>query len=133
MAASFAIPLKFIKDLISYKVVSLNPFQLEECAEGNGNAFHVQHSNAYWQPPIGDLCGSVYLDGAFERHIVTLVGEEQYSTIRQKTWKKMLQEFEMSVKRSFDGEDQKHYSVDLHGVKDDPKNGIDDETIYLRS
>ncbi|KAL8743828.1 MAG: hypothetical protein Q9190_003853 [Brigantiaea leucoxantha] len=39
----------------------------------------------------------------------------------------------MSVKRSFDGEGQKDYSVDLHGVKDDPRSGIDDETILLRS
>ena len=75
----------------------------------------------------------MYLDRAFEKHIITLVGPEYYRTIPQKRRKKMLQEFEVSVKRCFDGEGQKDYSVDLHGVKDDPVNGIDDETILLRS
>lgn len=75
----------------------------------------------------------MYLDLAFERHIRTLVGEEQYSAIPEKRRKRMLQEFEISVKRCFDGQGQKDYSVDLHGVKDDPGNGIDDETILLRS
>ncbi|KAL8792665.1 MAG: hypothetical protein Q9195_004725 [Heterodermia aff. obscurata] len=103
-------------DLISYQVVSLVPLQLEECAKGDG-----------------DKCGSVYLDLAFERHIRTLVGEEQYSAIHEKRRKRMLQEFEMSVKRCFDGQGQKDYSVDLHGVKDDPENGIEDGTILLRS
>lgn len=44
----------------------------------------------------------------------------------------MFQEFEM-LKRSFDGEGQTDYSVDLQGVEDDPENGIDDGTIVLSS
>jgi len=61
-----------------------------------------------------------------------LVGESQYSTISEKKKKRMLGEFEM-LKRSFDGEGQRDYSVDLQGVEDNPKSGIDDGTILLGS
>ena len=80
----------------------------------------------------GGLCGAVYVDLAFEKHIITLVGESQYRMIRDKAKKRMFQEFEM-LKRSFDGEGQKEYSVDLQGVEDDPESGIDDGTIVLSS
>jgi len=61
-----------------------------------------------------------------------LVGESEYSTISEKKKKRMLAEFEM-LKRSFDGEGQKDYSVDLQGVEDNPESGIDDGTILLGS
>ncbi|KAL8798869.1 MAG: hypothetical protein Q9182_006325 [Xanthomendoza sp. 2 TL-2023] len=101
-------------DLISYKVKDINPLQLEECAVGDGG-----------------LCGSVFLDAAFEKYVETIVGKEQYSRIKLKSRKKMLREFEMSVKRCYTGDD-KEYSVDLQGVEDNPEQGIDDDTIRLK-
>ncbi|KAF2264554.1 hypothetical protein CC78DRAFT_463345, partial [Lojkania enalia] len=100
-------------DLISYKICGLNPLQIEECALGDG-----------------ELCGSVYLDQAFERYIKTIVGD-QWNMIKEKAKKKMMDEFELSIKRCYTGEDQ-IYSVDLYGVEDNPKEGIDDETILLK-
>lgn len=61
-----------------------------------------------------------------------LVGESEYSKMSEKKKKRMLGEFEM-LKRSFDGEGQSDYSVDLQGVEDNPKSGIDDGTILLGS
>lgn len=61
-----------------------------------------------------------------------LVGESEYSTISEKRKKRMLVEFEM-LKRSFDGEGQKDFSVDLQGVKDNPESGIHDGTIIVGS
>lgn len=43
----------------------------------------------------------------------------------------MMQLFEMSVKRSYAG-DEGPYSVDLQGVEDNPDEGIDDDTIVLK-
>lgn len=80
----------------------------------------------------GDLCGSVYLDQAFERYIRTLVGDEQWARIRDKYKKKMMNKFEMGIKRAFAGDNQK-YSVDLEGVEDNPSEGIDDDTITLKA
>lgn len=80
---------------------------------------------------IGGLCGSVYLDQAFERYIKTIVGEDQWQQIKDKPKKKMMKEFELSVKRCYAGDNQE-YSVDLQGVEDNPEEGIDDDTITLK-
>ncbi|KAH7081489.1 hypothetical protein BKA63DRAFT_462626 [Paraphoma chrysanthemicola] len=101
-------------DLISYKICALGPLQIEECAVGDG-----------------DLCGSVYLDQAFEKYIRTVVGEEQWMSVKDKAKKKMMGEFELSIKRCYAGDNQQ-YSVDLQGVDDNPQEGIDDETIGLK-
>ncbi|KAF1830154.1 actin-like ATPase domain-containing protein [Decorospora gaudefroyi] len=101
-------------DLISYKIVDLNPLAVEECAVGDGG-----------------LCGSVYLDQAFERYIKTIVGESEWNSIKDKSKKKMMREFELAIKRCYAGDDQE-YSVDLQGVEDNPEEGIDDDTITLK-
>jgi hypothetical protein len=80
---------------------------------------------------IGGLCGSVFLDAAFENHIKTIVGEAQYNSIRQKSRKLMLREFEEGVKRSFTG-NNRNFSVDLRGVEDNPAAGVIDDTITLK-
>ncbi|KAF2815177.1 uncharacterized protein BDZ99DRAFT_408930 [Mytilinidion resinicola] len=98
-------------DLISYKVTGVNPMQMEECAVGDG-----------------DLCGSVFVDAAFEKYVKTVVGEGDYNTIREKAKKRMMKEFEVSVKRCYTG-DNKEFSVDLPGVEDNPDEGIEDDTI----
>ncbi|KAJ8131335.1 hypothetical protein O1611_g2287 [Lasiodiplodia mahajangana] len=102
-------------DLISYKVKSTKPLQLVECAIGDGG-----------------LCGSVFLDMAFERYIIGLVGQEAYAGIKQANKNKMLRDFEFGVKRAFDGSDDKDYSVDLKGIDDNEEEGIVDDTIPLK-
>lgn len=79
----------------------------------------------------GKLCGSTYLDHAFEKYIRTIVGESQWAGLRDKPKQRMMADFEMSIKRCYAGDEQQ-YSVDLQDVKDNPEVNIDDETITLK-
>ena len=42
-----------------------------------------------------------------------------------------MQEFEWGIKPVFNGYDDQRLSVDLRGVKDDPNNGVSDDTIII--
>lgn len=55
----------------------------------------------------------------------------QYNSIKESSRKRMMSDFE-GVKRAFNGHDDQTYSVDLKGVKNDPKNGIVDDTIMIK-
>lgn len=72
------------------------------------------------------------MDECFEKCVKTLVGEAQYSGIREIDKKKMLRVFEYGVKRCFTLESTKEYSVDLRGVEDNENEGVLDETIGLK-
>lgn len=101
-------------DLISYKITGLKPLAVEECAIG-----------------AGDLCGSMYLDIAFQKYVKTIVGDEQYDKLHDKAKRAMMREFEQSVKRCYNGDDEEH-SVDLWGVADNPKEHINCNNITLK-
>lgn len=86
----------------------------------------------------GDLCGSIFLDLAFEKCITTIVGEDQYYNvlrdlkgIKERSRKKMMEQFEIGIKRNFTGMPGQRFSVDLKGVEDDEKEGILDDTILI--
>jgi hypothetical protein len=49
-----------------------------------------------------------------------MVGETQWDDMKDKAKKKMMSEFELSIKRCYAGDDQQ-YSVDLQGVEDNPQ------------
>ncbi|OCL06987.1 actin-like ATPase domain-containing protein [Glonium stellatum] len=100
-------------DLISYRIRKTDPLEIEECAPG-----------------IGGLCGSAFIDMSFEKFVKTKVGKEQFEGIRLKHRKRMLQEFDVQVKRSFAGDD-KITSVELRGIEDNPAEGIIDESITI--
>ena len=79
----------------------------------------------------GDLCGSVFLDANFQKYIETIVGEDQYYSIKETNRKKMMRDFEYGVKRTFSEKNDQTYSVDLKGVRDDYRMDIVDDTITL--
>jgi hypothetical protein len=54
---------------------------------------------------VGGLCGSVYLDAGFERHVSFLVGDEAYAKLDPRRKNQMLEEFEFGIKRCFDDEE----------------------------
>ena len=81
---------------------------------------------------IGGLCGSVFLDLAFQKYIETMIGETEYNRLKESNRKKMMTDFEYQVKRNFSEHHDIPYSVDLKGVKDDPENDIHDDTIKLK-
>lgn len=101
-------------DLISYKIVSLDPFQVEECAMGDGG-----------------LCGSVFLDQAFEKYIRTIVGEPQWQNLKAKSKIRMLKDWESAIKRCYSG-DNTSYTVELPGVEDNASVHIEEEVITLK-
>ena len=129
-------PLTFsYQDLISYEIEKLNPLKIKECAIGSGQyipAWRAVKANSDLVHLKGGLCGSVFLDVAFAKYIETVIGEKQYNSIKESYRNKMMKEFEFGIKRAFNGHDDQTYSVDLKGVKDDPKNGIVDETITIK-
>ncbi|KAG9557021.1 hypothetical protein KCU71_g11127, partial [Aureobasidium melanogenum] len=100
-------------DLISYMVNGLDPLRIQEKAKGSGG-----------------LCGSVYLDIEFEKHIIALVGKSQYENLRKRDKVKMMQDFEYNIKRCFSG-NSGNYTVDMPGVADNPELGIDDDEVTL--
>ena len=74
----------------------------------------------------------MFLDLGFQKYIETLVGVMEYNSIKESNRKKMMREFEYGIKRCFSEHNDQTYSVDLKGVKDDPKNGILDDTITVK-
>lgn len=78
----------------------------------------------------GELCGSVFLNEEFERHISILTGQ-QYRAIKPRSKQKMMKEFDHGPKRTFSMEYSEKLSVDLIGVEDDPVNDIIDNTIFI--
>ncbi|KAJ4352430.1 uncharacterized protein N0V89_007778 [Didymosphaeria variabile] len=101
-------------DLITYKITKLDPLQIEEGVAGEG-----------------DGCGSVHLDVAFKKYIQMIVGEKQYNSLKRRAKSRMLREYENGLKRAFSGTD-KEYTVELPGVDDNEKEGIDNEMITLK-
>ncbi|KAK4159913.1 hypothetical protein QBC43DRAFT_326330 [Cladorrhinum sp. PSN259] len=82
-------------DLISYKVDSLNPFVLSECAEGTGG-----------------LCGAVFLDQDFKRWLQQRLSSV-WENVPAKDFKRMIHEaWEHGIKQEFDGND-KEFTIPL--------------------
>ncbi|KAH0613556.1 uncharacterized protein H6S33_005442 [Morchella sextelata] len=108
-------------DLISYRISSLVPLQLNEVAIGTGA-----------------LCGAVYLDRRFEDFIITRIGKEQFEAMDHRARFQMVQYWETYVKREFvltdednDGSDDREgqaeggeFWVPVMGVPDDDDRGV---------
>ncbi|KAF4457415.1 kinase-like protein [Fusarium austroafricanum] len=104
-----------MQDLISYRVKSIEPLDIEECS-----------------PWDGSVCGYISLENSFEKYIMTLVGEDHYNGLRLRDQKAMLQQFKY-ITQSFTAQSERGYSVDLRGIQDNEMEGIVDETIILTS
>jgi hypothetical protein len=84
---------------------------------------------------LGDICGASFIDEAFENMIRSKVGLE-YFDIESRYREKMIRDFGVNIKRSFDyepGNEQrgtnKKFTVELRGVRDNPHEGINQERI----
>lgn len=111
-------------DLISYRISSLQPLQLNEVAIGTGA-----------------LCGAVYLDRRFEEFTIGRIGRERFEGMDHRARFQMVQFWETYVKREFvdydddavgtleegevEGEGEgKVFWVPVMGVPDDEERGI---------
>lgn len=110
--------------MISYRISSLLPLQLNEVAIGTGA-----------------LCGAVYLDRRFEEFTIGRIGRERFEGMDHRARFQMVQFWETYVKREFvdydddamppsegteiEGEGEgKEFWVPVMGVPDDEERGI---------
>lgn len=104
-----------IKDLISYKVLALEPFSIEECTA-----------------PTGAACGSVYLNQGFESLIRSRLGRDADSILNPRVSAEIISQFE-TIKRRFNpyegGEDD--YDVPLRGAPEMPHIGLEEGYLKL--
>lgn len=72
----------------------------------------------------GDLCGATFLDEDFFRYLRKVIGPQKLSTINAAHAKRtMTREWEHQIKRDFDGNPQKLYSINIVSIDD--KDAID--------
>ncbi|CRK20659.1 hypothetical protein BN1723_002627 [Verticillium longisporum] len=98
-------------DLIAYKIMSLNPLQVEESAVGTGG-----------------LCGSAFLNYRFEEHVRNRIGHSRFDEMKVKkgkTWQMGLRYFEEFVKRNFNEDEHHEVNVPFPGLPDDEEAGLD--------
>ena len=60
------------------------------------------------------------------------MGKDQYDGLKERYRNDMMRKFEFGIKRAFSGKDDHDFSVELIGIRDDPKNDIIDETIKIK-
>ncbi|KAF6840377.1 hsp70 family chaperone [Colletotrichum musicola] len=76
-------------DLISYEILSKEPFSVREAVRGDG-----------------DLCGGVFLDEAFVNFIKDKVGSEAWHNVPEAEARKALNnDWENNIKTAFHGQD----------------------------
>ena len=81
---------------------------------------------------VGGLCGAIFLDEEFERHIRTRVGREQYEKLSKRAKANMRWDFDRGLKRSFEKGAKFKLTVELSGIPDNEEDGIEDETIIIQ-
>jgi hypothetical protein len=103
--------------LISYEVVSLQPFCIEECNVGSGAA-----------------CGAVFLNKGFEELLRKKFGGRGESILTPKRLADAVRFFEGSIKVAFNPYDdwsENEYDVPLGVMDDIPEIGLDDGYLKL--
>ncbi|KAF8245501.1 actin-like ATPase domain-containing protein [Wilcoxina mikolae CBS 423.85] len=97
-------------DLIAYKILQMEPLRLDEIVSG-----------------CGDLCGSVFLDQAFEQYMRGVVGDKLIDDLKPRSKHVMMQSWEESVKFAFGNmTEEDEYYVNVPGMRDDEDNNIED-------
>lgn len=111
-------------DLISYEITSLSPsLLLSESSIGTGG-----------------LCGSVFLNYAFEDHCRRRLGDSMYDGLKLKTRQVGLKFWEEYVKRNFrytstleeEDEEEEEISVPFPGLPDDESRRVEGGFLMLR-
>ena len=106
--------------MISYRVVTQNPFAVEECTVGTGAA-----------------CGSLYLDQAFENllrgRFAKKRGAEAKKILKPKLVAELVQRFNSSIKFKFNPlHPSAETEFDIHiGNYDIPRLGLKDGYLHL--
>ncbi|KAL2276398.1 hypothetical protein FJTKL_00935 [Diaporthe vaccinii] len=97
-------------DLISYEVKQIQPLELAELVPGQGA-----------------MVGSLGLNKRFEETIKSLVGGDQFKTLKGSVgWAKAMNEFDKTIKTGFNGDiaDVHFVNFPMANLKDDPAEGL---------
>lgn len=103
--------------MISYEVVSLAPFCVEECNVGSGAA-----------------CGAVFLNKGFEELLCQKFGEKAETILTSRRLAEAVRFFENSIKVAFNPYDEwseNEFDVPLGAVDDIPEIGLEDGYLKL--
>lgn len=103
--------------MISYELVSTEPFRLKECSTGTGAA-----------------CGAIFLTDNFEKLLHQRLGARSQEVLTPKRLDYAVKSFEGYLKCNFDffSEDcEKEFDIPLPGAPDIPEIGLNDGEISL--
>ncbi|KAL7266521.1 hypothetical protein RUND412_010931, partial [Rhizina undulata] len=101
-------------DLVSYKIVQLNPLAVSEVVGGSGG-----------------LCSSVFVNQKFDKYIRNLLGDDTINKMKSVTKMEMMRQWESKVKFQFaDAEDVEH-PVYIPNIPDNEEVGLEDGMLYL--
>ncbi|KAF8536961.1 hypothetical protein BDD12DRAFT_848723 [Trichophaea hybrida] len=104
-------------DLISYKIMAMEPLKLDEIVSGTSN-----------------LCGSMSLDQLFEQYIRRLLGDKVIDNMKPRVKHVMMQSWEENVKFRFDyGSAEDEYYVNVPGIRDNEEASVEDGCHTMQS
>lgn len=106
-------------DLITYRITKLDPLAVEESVVGTGG-----------------MCGSVFLNFAFERLVEARLGKTDFDKMKLKPriWQPALRHFDEYVKRQYsEYGDLQEFNIPFTGLPDNPDAGIEDGYMVLES
>ncbi|KAL7276609.1 hypothetical protein RUND412_000413 [Rhizina undulata] len=96
-------------DLVSYKIVQLNPLSISEVVGGSGG-----------------LCGSTFVNEKFDEHIRNILGDDTINKMKPVARNEMMRQWEDKVKFKFvDAEDIESYDLYIPGVPDNEEKGLE--------
>lgn len=120
--------------MISYNVISTKPLRLEECVEGDGRTASLdgwEALNYLHSLRTGDLCGSEFINFAFERHLMMLFGEDEWRSINLRQRQQLMCAFENVVKPNYRGDPEDHRTMDFW-VEDNEEAGLQDHELLVQ-
>jgi hypothetical protein len=65
------------------------------------------------------LCGAIFLDGAFEKQIRTMISADDFALLSSRSKRKMMSDWEYGIKRGFriDAAEHRKWFVDIPGYR----------------
>jgi hypothetical protein len=103
--------------LISYVVISREPFSVEECNVGSGAA-----------------CGAIYLHQGFEKLLRDKVGAQAKTILTERRVNEALRYFENAIKRAFNPYEEAcetEFEIPMAGAPDVPALGLEEGYLKL--
>lgn len=82
---------------------------------------------------LGDCCGAIFIDNAFEKQIRTMISGEEYEKLGHRARRKLMEDWEHGLKRVFRSNwaDDQIYHVDIPGYLGVlPEHSVQPNSLY---